>query len=64
MTAMWNAGDRVVLACDCVAVVECRLPDTRTLHSVRIECRGCEAPGHRTGRRILASSFARAVQGY
>jgi hypothetical protein len=53
---MWKTGDRVALTCDCVALVEWRLPHRPALHAVRIEQRGCGAAGHQVGRRILASS--------
>lgn len=52
---MSNVGERIVLGCSCVAVVEWHVPRTETLHVVRIEQRGCDAVRHERGMRVLTS---------
>lgn len=51
----WTIGARTVIGCGCVAVVEWRAPNARSLYAVRIDRGLCGARRHTAGRRILAS---------
>jgi hypothetical protein len=53
----WTTGDRIVIRCGCVAVVEWRVPSVPFLYAVRIERGLCGARRHTAHRRILAPVF-------
>ena len=50
----WTIGDRIIIGCGCVAVVESRAPNVPSLYAVRIDRGLCRARRHTGGTRILA----------